>query len=352
MVKPVDALILPDMPWVMMEGSQPCILFDAVNPLRQFKRGTVFDATMDDAFPARNYRGDPDPDLTESDEDGVCQPYIPDDHRCVFSICSLALNLIYASIIRPRYRFECLVTVDSFLSWTAGQLADIKYGKTRKRPRKDSYTWKLKPARIPVQYARIVHQFILEDSHGSVDTAHESLRRKTYAQRMLDELGFELDAFEGTAAKFRSAVLTPVLQRQLRGVPDAYAPSVQAAIGRYGRPPTIAAVTTFYLGVDPLDPRCIPSYRRNLVYIREASWHLSVVMGATDPKSKRAFRESLISHDAIMEALRAMPGRDERTVPPFTEAEVQMLVSSGVHTFFEKELRRVVSACLLLPSVI
>ena len=66
-----------------------CILFDAVNPVWQFKRGTVFDEESDDPFP--NYDPKDDSDLTESDEDGHLQPYKPGVHTYVQSIAPSCL---------------------------------------------------------------------------------------------------------------------------------------------------------------------------------------------------------------------------------------------------------------------
>jgi hypothetical protein len=242
----------------------------------------------------------------------------------------------------PRYRFKCSVTVETFLNWTAGQLQKITYGKTRKSPRKKKYTWDMKTRNIPIQYVRILHQFTLEDEHGKTDSGHESLRRRTYAQSMLDRFGQELDAYRGPEANFRSKVLSPVLQRQLRGIPDTYAPVIRRAIAPGGAEVTISRVTIFYLGNDPLDPRCIPSYRRNLVYIREALWHLGILMGRFGVRSQKYFNLSLNSHDYIMDTLKGSPRPSARGVPPLGPMEVAMLVGQQVDSFFEKELARVV----------
>ena len=78
---------------------------------------------------------------------------------------------------------------------------------------------------------------------------------------------------------WQSKVLTPILQRQLQGVSDAYTPSIDAGVGPDENDDdnnnsvegelTIAAVTKFYLATDPVHPDCIPFYVRNLVYNRE-----------------------------------------------------------------------------------
>jgi len=200
----------------------------------------------------------------------------------------------------------------------------------------------MKTTIIPIPYARIVHQLKLEAKHGDEDLGHESLRRKTYAEAMLDQFGWELDTFQGTAADFRSKVLTPVLQRQLKGVSDAYAPSIRYAIAPPTGKPTISEVTTFYLGNDPLDPRYIPSYWRNLVYIREARWHLGILMGKISMESREDFNLSLSTHDIIMETLAQLRLPVSRGVPLFNEVEVAAIVHENLETFFERELSRVV----------
>ena len=146
------------------------------------------------------------------------------------------------------------------MNWTADQLHDITYGKTRKVPCKKEYRWKMKKTKVHVQYARIIHQLMLEDEHGQVNTGHEALCRHTYAQMVLDHLGKELDFYRGPLAQFHSKVLTPILQCQLKGVPDVYAPSIRRAIALQNNMPTISQVTKFYLGNNPLSPGCIPSY--------------------------------------------------------------------------------------------
>jgi hypothetical protein len=241
-------------------------------------------------------------------------------------------------VLSPRYRFRCALTADIFLNWTDGQTHPIEYAKTRKMPNKEVYRWNWKKKDVPLQYARLVHQFKLEKSHGENDPGHESLRRRTYAERVLDMFGSELDSFKGKPVEFRSKVFSPILQRQLRGVSDAYAPSIRRAVNPRTGEPTISEVTQFYLGNDPLDPRCIPSYRRNIIYIREARWHLRILMGKATFSSTQDFNNSLEHHDILINALRGAPSPGTRGIPHFREMDVAILVSDGIETYFEEEL--------------
>ena len=74
----------------------------------------------------------------------------------------------------------------------------------------------------------------------------------------------ELTSRGPVTSAWRSTVLTPILQRQLQGVPDAYAPSLDAGVGLDDKDGegglTIAAVTEFYLGSDPVHPDNKPFY--------------------------------------------------------------------------------------------
>ena len=223
----------------------------------------------------------------------------------------------------------------------------MKKKKPRKKVWQVQYTEKL----IPVPYARLVQQFILEIRHGRENNAHEALRRMAYAERMLDEFGYELEGYKGAKENFRSKVLTPVLQRQLRGMPDNYARPLCDFMSSTDEGVTIADATAFYLSVDPIDPDCIPSYRRNLVYIREARWHIMSLEGIIDPGSAEAFAWTLENQANVMQALQEELLDDERNsqgedddsqVPKLRYSEVMLIIAEGLKKYFEHELARVV----------
>jgi hypothetical protein len=52
------------------------LIFDAVNPARQFKRGTVFDPSANHPYPKYNPNSRDDPDVTEYDPEPILQPYL------------------------------------------------------------------------------------------------------------------------------------------------------------------------------------------------------------------------------------------------------------------------------------
>ena len=206
---------------------------------------------------------------------------------------------------------------------------------------------------IPAAYHRIVSQLGWEIDFGKGHDTHEGRRRLTYARGVLDAFGTELEQCKDTTKPamigFRSAVLTPILQRQLAGVPDAYTPFVRSAIkGKQYADVTIKAATEFYLTRDPTDPSNIPIYRRNLLYIPQARWHLGRLMEDTtvelSAKEVRQYYELILdNHDIIMLALReGYKGWDKRGYPLLTQAEEAAVVDEGLKVFFADELAELV----------
>jgi hypothetical protein len=219
------------------------------------------------------------------------------------------------------------------------------------------------PYKLPAAYHRVVSQLGLEIQYGEMNDNHEARRRMAYAREVLDAFGRELEQLKDTTPPamkaFRSAVLTPILQRQLWGVPDAYTPFVRSAIkGKKHAELTIKTATEFYLKRDPTNPSNIPIYRRNLLYIPEARWHLQRLMGRSPSPQHRDQVED--DHDLIMVALReGYKGLDNRSFPLLTQAEASAIAEEGLEEFFEVEIANLVKhiipfvpLCLLTISII
>ena len=207
-------------------------------------------------------------------------------------------------------------------NWREGQTELIQFGTMRKIPKKrgTKVAWKSRYIQIP--YYRLFQQLYAEVRHGDKNSAHEAQRRGSYARRVMEAFGEELEvhkelASQGTVASaWRSKVLTPILQRQLQGVPDAYAPSLEAGLGKgdggggddddddddddEGKL-TISDVTEFYLGSDPLHPDNKKFYVRNLVYIREMRWHLAISLGKQKLESSEFFKQTLDNQDFLLD---------------------------------------------------
>jgi len=197
-------------------------------------------------------------------------------------------------------------------------------------------------------YVHLVHQFMAEDLHGQADDGHEVVRRMGYAQHMLEAFGKELEGFEGAAEDFCSKVLTPVLQRQLCSIPDSYASVVRDCLATdLGGEVTIANATCFYLGNNPLNPAWIPSYRCNIIYIRDAFWHLAVVDGSVTIGDFTDFNIVIDNYDIVMEAMKKKVEEngsegeddDQSRIPDLSVVEVMAIFHVSLQDFFEPELR-------------
>lgn len=240
---------------------------------------------------------------------------------------------------------------DLFLDWKEGSMHALSYGTRRKLPNKQAYQWGPWIRRlVHRQNARIIQQLVYEVDHGKHDRGHESLRRAAYAEAVLHAVGRELDSDDDDTGPIRAAplkALTPILVRQMRGTPDAYGPSIRAAIAPGKDLPTIADITDFYLGRNPLDSKYIRVYRRNIIYSREALWHLGCLLKTVDVTSREDYLTSLEVHDLIMESLKNEEAPTATGIPLFSEFEVHAIIRLHLEGFFARELKRIVS---LIPN--
>lgn len=235
------------------------------------------------------------------------------------------------------------------MSWTKGELRTIGLGKWQKRRQKNSYGMITIKYQIPAPYDRIVAQLIAELMHAEGHDSHESCRRANYAAKVLDAFGDELEALNNRhlPPTFRSRVLTPILQRQYHGVHDAYTPFVCAGINNEVERLSIEDVTDFYLSADPADPTHIPLYRRNLLYLPDARWHLGFLMGVGSGSEEAAANHYNIvreNHDKIVASI-LEEGNDDVDDPakiPLNDTEIAAIISEGLENFFTDELAQVV----------
>ena len=238
---------------------------------------------------------------------------------------------------------------EHFLHKNVNVLRKLQVGTLVKVRNKDEYKENWKELQVPIIYIQLIAQLLAEDFHGDYNDGHEALRRQSYARRVLDEVGKEFMKYfkewnrTRNFAGIRFRVLNPILQRYLRGVPDAYTPVVCAAISGADAP-TIREVTEFYLSKDPVDLTAVSLYHRNLLYIPKSRWHLTILMGKADLKDASHFDKVRINHDNIMEALAAddgsstTPGEESELV----KVEVRAIFDEGLQYLFRVQLRRVV----------
>ena len=230
------------------------------------------------------------------------------------------------------------------MTWKAGEMRTFRLGSTGKRRKGKKTRITYRDMQIPSPYDRILCQLITENEHGMKSTSHEVLRRQYYAREVLDRFCEEYDSYKGPIAKFRSAVLSPILQRQLRGLSDSYLPFVARAISNSDGDPTVGEVTELYLGIDPTDPELIPSYRQNMVFVPEMMWHLGIVMGIFKVGDISGYGRVWGNHDVLMADLQAQGGEAdcETQGSRFSPAMVKVVIANQVEAFFEPELHEAV----------
>ena len=264
-----------------------------------------------------------------------------------------------------RRKYFIIIAKGRAYAWEENETTKLQLKMKKKGSRKYSAP---KPRYVPTAYIRLIHQLQLEIQHANKNDGHEAQRRGSYAARVLDKFGEEvngehqLEKAGPYASAWRSKVLTPTLQRQVQGVPDVYWPSTHAGIldpededsDNLDRDLTIEAATKFYLSRDPTCSQAIKSYYRNLVYIREMRWHLGVLLTVREVADVGYFNLTLKNQDIVMEPDTISPDLEEGppgSVPPFSETEVLVLASEGLEPFLRKWVVSVqfLSVELLIP---
>ena len=241
-----------------------------------------------------------------------------------------------------------MIHATQFMAWTQNETWPVTLERLKKARGNTKATPHHTTFHIPAAYHRIVCQLVAELRLAKRTDQHEVHRREVYARQVLDAFGGELERFRGftneAMAGFRSAILTPILQRQLCAVPDAYTPSIHRGVKGHHTELTIQAATEFYLKEDPTDPENIPNYHRNLLYIHEARWHLGCVMETVpdegdDKKHIEYYNQFLEDHDRIMLAVKdGYKGYSETGIPYLTPAERTAIEREQLEDFFTSEL--------------
>ena len=237
------------------------------------------------------------------------------------------------------------MTASKFLNWEDGELWEIEVQKLAKRSqgkKTTADTWR--KLKLPAVYVQLIYQLLAEDRHGNDNDGYEALRRQSYARQVLDQAAMEIREYTGAAKDFRSAILTPILQRYLWGIPDSYTPVICAAVAKGNEEPTLADATKFYLRMDPVDHTYLPQYRRNLLYIAESRWYLGTLLDNFDVTSDNDFNKTRINHDAVMESIANEANEDDEDEDEEEEEDDEGEDDEGEededpHPFNETEIR-------------
>ena len=246
---------------------------------------------------------------------------------------------------RSKYRFKCELTRATFMSWGPGELRNLEIGTRGKALGEETHGWSFTGKKIPAPYDRVVRQLMDEDAHGDDDPSHEARRRQSYARQVLDEFAKELEAYTRRPADFRSHVLSPILARQLMGIPDPYSPSIEAAVSNQKGKVTIRMATEVYLAEDPTAVELIPSYRYNTILLPDVRWHLAVILGKIKVGDRKEYRRVLKNQDILAKRYghhQPEPGIEGDTPADLCTPMISAIVKEGLEDFFAPELETAV----------
>ncbi|KAF9785924.1 hypothetical protein BJ322DRAFT_1107806 [Thelephora terrestris] len=158
------------------------------------------------------------------------------------------------SDLSQKYKFHYCV-LDPY-SWQGNHTAELKW-EAGQKPVQGFIT--LKQVYIPIPYIRLIDQVKNGALQAEYNQGHKAQYCGRYAQCTLDKFGEEVEGARQIEhpgphmSAWHSKVLTPILQRQLQGVSDAYWPSIHAGVldpedgsDDLDRKMTIVAATKFY----------------------------------------------------------------------------------------------------------
>ena len=262
------------------------------------------------------------------------------------------------------YHFQVTFPRELFLDWEKDQTLLIKVG-TVHGPSNPRMCFRHRF--VPVVYAQLLHQLCIEVAHAHFNKGHKAQRQAAYADQVTDLFAHEiynhmdLSRQGATASKWCSKVLTPILQRQIAGVPDAYLPSIHAGVldsedddsdldeeDNTSREMTIAEATIFYLNRDPTDPALILEYRHNLLYTRELRWYLSTLLGSIWVDDVGGFNISLFTQNELENFPQESDEEEDSdsgevdVPPPLDTVDILVILVEGLQEFYMEELEAVV----------
>jgi len=189
--------------------------------------------------------------------------------------------------------------------------------------------------KIHAGYRRALAGFTREIEFMFTDNIrnHNCVFRAVYLIMTLDKFAEELLANQARVraapSRFRSSVLNPLFQRQLRGVIDHETLYVKEVVGE-----TMEDAAAFYLTLDPLDPALRFQLLRNLLYVWSVRLSLSLlkVKGTEDHYEESRARTERISSRRL-----GIP-RDEWDETKLYDFEVEVIVKEGLVGYFRTNI--------------
>jgi hypothetical protein len=191
-------------------------------------------------------------------------------------------------------------------------------------------------------YYRVILGFQREIALVLEDGEHNEgcLFRAMYLLRVLDRFAEELfDAGANSiTTNWRSRVLNPLLQRQLRGIYDHDTVAIKKLVGA-----TLEEAATFYLTDDPLDHNAGRRLRRSLLSLWQVRWSLGQFRNgqhyravAKDYHRSNNSTKKLIQDKDLMK-------QDEFDRIVLWEFEGSVIVAEGIFAYYEDLMQEAVS---------
>ena len=188
---------------------------------------------------------------------------------------------------------------------------------------------------IPFGYRRLLAGFIREIDFMIEDQlkTHNCLFRAVYVQKVLDAFAEEIQTpNRRITPRWRSRVLNPILQRQLRGVNDMESESIKSQVGS-----TIDDATAFYLMLDPLHPDHIPAMVHNILYIWPVRLSLSTLQSRC---SEQLYAGAIRNTQGLVTGLLATSDWEDGKLYPY---EYQVIKKENLEVMYAKYIAAAVS---------
>jgi hypothetical protein len=261
--------------------TRPWFLYDYEDPAAKFRlMGAGYDWSKEEDFVER---GENEAALIDYPRDEA-KPVMVYGYQYVHSINDL--SVFFLTTHRQKYQIEVSGPLfrNNHFRYQERELCDVKvfnvvYGKKatvdHRQLERPTGAELQKPTvyKIHAGYSTVLRGFLREIELMYDDSVqeHNCLFRATYLLKILDHFAAELPAISsGIESRWRSRVLNPILQRQLRGVFDQEPEMVEKTIG-----PTLEDAANFYLQLDPLGPDRKQDRLRNILYVWPVRWSLA-----------------------------------------------------------------------------
>ena len=323
---------------------QPWILYDYVNP-------TPKHPAMDGGYPTSQWTTIA---ASNSDGDLVADKVKVDshlyDHMLLYPNVHLHIFTVFRQLFqidledepnRPLFGYD----ENTVCNLTVYQVVCGKDAPTDPRevtePSRRSLLPNPNKFKVHPGYHRVILGFKREIAVVLQDRKHDAhhLFRAMYLLQVLDHFAEELaDEKRAITMRWRSRVLNPLLQRQLRGIHDHSIPLIKEVVGL-----TKQDAARFYLVMDPFDPKLEKRVLRSLLYIWQVRWSIGRCI---EGRYSKATVEDCERSRAITEKLwteRSTLDETEFESTPLWNYEGQAIVEEDIVQYYADCMEEAVS---------